>query len=254
LRQGFALSHTMFTPEDIETAAPDPSDRPYAAWLYGSATVVGTTRLGARQMVQDILQVNLGLVGPSAGGSFVQENWHDLIQAVEPRGWDAQLKDELGVEVTAQRLRQFEGPDLPFGLETDYALHGGVTLGNVRTYASAGGMARIGWDLSSDFGPPRIRPALAGAGVFQPGQAFGGYLFAGFDGRAIGRDMFLDGNLWRDSARVTDRRDFGADFQAGLALHQGDVQIAFTYIHRTEEFIAQSGPQRFGAVSVSLAR
>ena len=205
-------------------------------------------------MVQDVLQVNLGVVGPSAGGRFVQENWHDLIQAVEPRGWDSQLKDELGIEITAQRMRQFEGPDLPIGLETDYALHGGATIGNVRTYASVGGMARIGWDLSSDFGPPRIRPALAGAGVFRPGRPFGGYLFAGIEGRAIARDMFLDGNLWRDSARVEDRRDFGADLQFGVALHQGDVQVAFTYVHRTEEFVAQSGPQRFGAVSVSIAR
>ena len=237
LRQGFALSHTIFTPEDIEAELPDPTDRPYAGWLYASGTVVGTTRLGPSQMVQDVLQVNLGIVGPSAGGKFVQENWHDLIQAVEPRGWESQLKDEFGFEITAQRLRQYEGPELPFGLETDYALHGGVTLGNVRTFASAGGMARIGWDLSSDFGPPRIRPALAGAGVFKPGQPFGGYLFAGIEGRAVARDMFLDGNLWRDSARVEDRRDFGGDLQFGVALHQGDVQLAFTYVHRTEEFV-----------------
>ena len=87
-RQGFALSHTIFTPENIETETPDPNDRPYAAWLYGSATVVGTTRLAERQIVQDVLQVNLGVVGPSAGGKFVQENWQDLIQAIEPRGWD----------------------------------------------------------------------------------------------------------------------------------------------------------------------
>ena len=254
LRQGFALSHTIFTPEDIEAETPDPTDRPYAGWLYASGTVVGTTHLDDGGTIQDVLQVNLGVVGPSAGGKFVQENWHDLIQAVEPRGWDSQLKDELGLEITAQRMRQFDGPDLPFGLETDYALHGGVTLGNVRTYAAAGGLARIGWDLSSDFGPPRIRPALAGAGVFKPGQPFGGYLFAGVEGRAVARDMFLDGNLWRDSARVDDRRDYGADLQMGVALHQGDVQVAFTYVHRTEEFVAQAGPQRFGAVSISIAR
>lgn len=254
LRQGFALSHTIFTPEDIEAIVPDPNDRPYAGWLYGSATAVATTRLGERQMVQDVIQVNLGIVGPSAGGKFVQENWHDLIAAAEPRGWESQLKDELGVEIIAQRLRQFQGPDLPLGLETDIALHGGATLGNVRTHASLGGTARLGWDLSSDFGPPRIRPALAGAGVFTPGRDFGGYIFAGIEGRAVARDMFLDGNLWRDSARVTDRRNYVADAQIGIALHQRDVQIAFTYVHRTEEFRAQAGPQRFGAVSISIAR
>lgn len=254
LRQGFALAHAIFTPEDIEAVEPDPSDRPYAAWLYGSGTVVATTHLDDGGMLQDVLQLNLGIVGPSAGGEFVQGNWHDLIRITEPQGWDSQLKDEVGLELTAQRLRQYDGFDLPFGLETDYAVHGGATLGNVRTYASLGGMARIGWDLNADFGPPRIRPALAGAGVFKPGEPFGGYIFAGIEGRAIARDMFLDGNLWRDSPRLTDRRDFAADAQFGIALHNQNVQIAFTYVHRTEEFIAQAGPQRFGAVSISIAR
>ena len=249
LREGWAFSHAIFTPEDITTTSPDPTDRPYAAWAYLSGTVVATTG-----NIQDVFQINLGIVGPSAQGQFVQENWHKLIAVAEPEGWDSQLKDEVGLEIVAQRMWQFEGPDLPLGLKTDYGLHGGVTLGNVRTYGAAGGMARIGWDLSSDFGPPRIRPALAGAGTFEPGQPFGGYLFAGIEARAVARDMFLDGNLWRDSARVTDRRDFVGDMQFGIALHGGDVQVAFTYVHRTEEFIAQAGPQRFGAVSISLAR
>ena len=248
LRQSWALAHTIFTPEDISAPTPDPLDRPYAGWLYGSATVVATT-----DDIQDILQVNLGVVGPSALGEFVQTNWHDLINAAEPQGWDAQLKDEPGIEIIAQRMQRFDGPDLPFGIETDYAFHGGASLGNVRTYASVGGTARIGWDLNSDFGPPRIRPALAGAGTFDPGQPFGAYLFAGIDGRAVARDIFLDGNLWRDSARVDDRRDFVADLQVGTAVHLYDLQLAFTYVHRTEEFKAQAGPQRFGAVSLSFA-
>ncbi|HAW53657.1 MAG TPA: DUF2219 domain-containing protein, partial [Hyphomonas sp.] len=39
LRQGFAISHAIFTPEDIQTFTPDPTDRPYAAWLALSSTV-----------------------------------------------------------------------------------------------------------------------------------------------------------------------------------------------------------------------
>lgn len=249
LRQGFALSHTIFTPEDITLENPDPEDRPYAGWLYFSSTVVATTG-----NTQDILQANIGIVGPSAGGKFVQENWHELISAIEPRGWDTQLKDEFGLEITAQRMRRFDGPDLPLGLESDYGVHGGVTLGNVRTYASVGATARIGFDLDADFGPPRIRPALAGAGTFRPDQELGGYIFAGFEGRGVARDMFLDGNLWRDGPRVTDRRDWVGDMQFGVALYRGDVQLAFTYVHRTEEFKAQAGPQRFGAVSISFAQ
>ncbi|MEM7493020.1 MAG: lipid A deacylase LpxR family protein [Pseudomonadota bacterium] len=255
LRQGFALSHAIFTPEDISRVEPDPDDRPYAGWLYLSATAVATTPLDRGSMIQDVLQVNLGVVGPAAGGEFVQSEWHALIDEVDPKGWDSQLENELGLEIIAQRMRKFEGLDqLPFGLKTDYALHGGATLGNVRTYASIGGMARLGWDLDADFGPPRIRPALAGAGVFNPEQPFGGYIFAGLEARAVARDIFLDGNTFNDGPSVSDRRPFVADAQMGFAIHNSNVQIAFTYVHRTEEFIEQAGPQRFGAVSISIAR
>ena len=249
LRQGFAISHAIFTPEDISRTDPDPEDRPYAGWLHVSGTVVASD-----EDTQDALQLNLGVVGPSALGEFVQANWHRLINEVEPEGWDAQLHDEPGVELIAQRLQIYDGPNLPFGLETDYGLHIGGALGNVRTYASAGAMARIGFDLDADFGPPRIRPALAGAGVFRPGQDFGGYVFVGVDARAVARDIFLDGNTFRDSASVDDRRPIVGDVQAGIALHYADVQLALTYVHRTEEFVAQAGPQRFGAVSVAVAR
>ena len=114
-------------------------------------------------------------------------------------------------------------------------------------------VGRVGWDLASDFGPPRIRPALSGAGTFSPERPLGAYLFAGLDGRYILRDMFLDGNAIRDSPRVANRNRLVADFQSGIAVHVENVQLAFTYVHRTEEFRRQAGPQRFGAVSISVA-
>ncbi len=248
LRQGLALSHAIFTPEDITATMPDPDDRPYAGWLYMSGTAVASD-----DHIQDSLQLNLGVVGPSAAGDYVQSQWHDLINYQKPMGWDYQLKDEIGIELVAQRMALFDGPSLPFGIETDYGVYGGGALGNVRTYAGTGLVGRIGWDLESDFGPPRIRPALTGAGTFSPAQAFGGYLFAGVDSRFVFRDMFLDGNAFRDGARVADRNKVVGDIQAGAAVHISNVQLAFTYVHRTEEFARQDGAQRFGAVSVSIA-
>ena len=253
LRQGFGLSHAIFTPEDIHTATPDPRDRPYAGWLSLSSTIAATD---AEKGIQDTLQVNLGIVGPSAGGEFVQNNWHKMLGIPGADGWDHQLKDEPGVEIIAQRLQRLGMAELPFGLEADFGGHLGAALGNVRTYANMGMTARIGWTLDSGFGPPRIRPALAGAGDFIPGtreDPWGGYAFIGVDGRAIARDMFLDGNLFRDSARVTDRRDFVGDMQAGFAIHHRDVQVAFTWVSRSEQFAYQDGPQQFGAVSISIA-
>src|SRR5256885_15874840 len=63
-------------------------------------------------------------------------------------------------------------------------------------------IGRIGFDLPDDYGPPRIEPGLPGTNFFEPTAAFGWYLFAGVDGRAIARNIFLDGNTWQTSRGV----------------------------------------------------
>lgn len=247
LRQGIEFGHAIFTPEDIGATDPDPADRPYAGWLYVSGTAVATTG-----DVQDTVQLNLGMVGPSALGEQVQVNWHKLIDGREPRGWESQLEDELGVELLVQHQRRFDGPK--FGdLQTDWALHGVTAVGNVRTYAGVGAMARVGFDLDADFGPPRVRPALASAGVFNPRRPVAGYLFAGLEGRAIARDIFLDGNTFRDGPSVS-KFPLVADAQAGVALNLLGLQLTFTYVHRSRSFEGQKEPDQFGAVSISFAQ
>jgi hypothetical protein len=69
-----------------------------------------------------------------------------------------------------------------------------ANLGNLQTSGAAGLWLRMGQGLAMDFGPPRVRPALSGAGVFrQPGELVW-YLSAGVEGRAVAYDETLDGN------------------------------------------------------------
>ncbi len=110
---------------------------------------------------------------------------------------------------------------------------------------------RIGADLPADYGPPRIRPALAGAGFFSPANDFSWYLFAGVNGSAVAHDIFLDGSLFRDGDPHVDKNVFVGEVQAGLALQFRRVQIAYTFVTRTKEFKTQTSAQQFGAVSIS---
>ena len=119
------------------------------------------------------------------------------------------------------------------------------------TQATAGLTLRIGNDLADDYGPPRIRPSLAGGGFFNPSDGFGWYVFAGAAGRAVAYNIFLDGNTRRDSLEV-DRRPFVLDVQAGIVIQLLRAQLALTVVARTEEFETQEEEQIFGAVSVSF--
>ncbi|MBB5696088.1 lipid A deacylase LpxR family protein [Muricoccus pecuniae] len=247
LRWGLSFGQNFFTPEDKTRRIPDPRDRPYAGYLYGAASLVRTT-----ERTQTLAEVQLGVVGPSALGEFVQNNYHDLLNIKNAEGWDRQLKDEPAATLLLERRWRIPlGTPLGGGLAAEAIPVLSGAVGNVQTYAAAGALLRIGDGLEADWGPVRIRPALAGSGFFQPRQDFGWYVFAGAEGRAVARDIFLDGNTWRDGPSV-DKRLLVADAQAGAAVLWRGVRFAYTHVLRTEEFYGQRGRQSFGSLSVSF--
>jgi hypothetical protein len=111
-------------------------------------------------------------------------------------------------------------------------------------------MLRIGYDLPADYGPPRVRPSLPGSDFFIPQKKLGWYLFAGVEGRAVVRNIFLDGNTFVDSHSV-DKKPFIGNLQTGLALIYGDVRLSYTHVFNTREFEGQQEAGEFGAVSLS---
>lgn len=248
-RWGLALGQQLFTPDNTQLRNPDPRDRPYAGWLYGALTV---SSFNARSY--GAMELQLGVVGPSALGEQVQNNLHDMLNIDRALGWNYQLKDEPGVNLIWTRLwrysRSFDRAR-PDGWQ--YGVVPGLTasLGNVETYASAGLLARVGRNLDADFGPPRIRPALAGSGYFYPDDRWGYYAFAGFEGRAVARDIFLDGNTWRDS-RSVDKEPLVADFTLGAAVVWPWGRLTYTHVFRTTEFKGQGETFQFGSVSLSM--
>ena len=252
VRYGLALGHSIFTPEDTRASAPRPNQHPYAGYIYGEAAIQVE-----RPQRLETLTLQMGLVGEAAGGEFVQNNFHRLIGVDEAQGWDNQLKTEPAFMISYDRsFRSIfdweagEGDWLDgYGVDITPSL--GASLGNVSTQAQFGLTFRFGEDLRQDFGPPRVRPALAGGGFFTPKDNFSWYIFAGVAGRAVAYNMFLDGNLLRSGGPSVDRRPVVADFQLGIAMQLHDIQLSWTYVTRTEEFKTQGTQQQFGAFSVS---
>ena len=247
VRRGLAIGHSIYTPEDIEAEDAPEGQHPYAGWLYGEYSA-----LIDRKDEVDQVTLQLGIVGPSAQGEKVQNTVHDAIGSPEARGWGDQIADEPGVVLSYdKRLRsvaRLGDDDLGFDLKPSF----GASLGNVHTNARVGLTARVGEDLRNDYGPPRVRPSLGGAGYFNPIDDFSWYLFAGVEGRAVAHNVFLDGSLFDEGSPSVDKRPFVADLQAGAVVQVGDAQLAFTYVERTDEFEGQGDTQGFGALSLSV--
>lgn len=252
---GFAFGQNIYTPADTERVVPDPTDRPYAGWSYLEFSFLSKTAT-----VADVLAVQIGLVGRHSYAQDVQRVFHEWINDDRPNGWEYQLKDEVGVNVVFERKWRWWARALEGQVGVDIIPHLGASLGNVQTFANAGATARLGLNLPSDFGTQIIR---AGGAVNSPlddadprvgaRRSWSFYLFGGVDGRAVARDIFLDGNTFRDSPSV-DKEPFVADVSYGVGIVAGRWQVTYTRVIRTREFEAQTeSSYDFGSVTISRA-
>lgn len=243
----YSLGQSMYTPSDISQPNPPPGERPYAGFLYGS---VGIAADSGRTL--DTISLEFGMVGPSSLAEETQKLVHNAVGVTEPEGWDTQLQDEPAFRLLYERKYQFEG-DIPLpllDLSVDFAPHYNVALGTLDTSAGIGGTVRLGQDLADDYGPPRVRPGVSAPGFFRDEDGFSWYVFAGAEGRVVGRNLLLEGNTF-GGVKGVDPRRLVADVQAGLAVQIGGVEVSYTHVFRTKEYDTQPDNfSEFGSVNV----
>lgn len=249
-----SVGQNIYTPEDIERSDLIKKDRPYAGIAYFA---IGFHSKSSSRM--DTLEFDLGIVGPHSYAEECQKVVHEWSDSPHPNGWDNQLEDELALEAIYERKWKLlqSGVGSGFGYDLISRLGGG--LGNVYTYANTGAGVRFGWNLPNDFGTFLIGPGCDSNAPFDERdprffshERFGIHVFAAVDVRAVLRDVFLDGNTFRDSHSV-DKKPFVADFMAGVALIVNRFKISYTYVYRTKEFKTQKDEQVFGAIALSVS-
>jgi lipid A 3-O-deacylase len=247
---GLFFGQNIYTPKDITIAAPQPNDRPWAAWAY-----VGAVAQSVKDDRMHTVEFDLGFVGPPALGKPVQTFWHDYISdSPEPQGWGNQIRTEPGLMLTYVHKRRYGDSN---GVQL--IPHAGLSVGNIMTLARAGGIVRFGQNMTG-FGPDSIEPGGAmlkntrhqqDEGRRQPWEWF---VFAGVDGRIVPYNIFLDGSLFRDGPSV-ESRDTVYDITAGVSMRIDALRVSVTRIKRSEEFktpLSNGGQQQFYSVNVGI--
>jgi len=252
---GLAMGQNIYTPQRTDLAVPDPEDRPYVGWSYLEFSFLSKsdTRL-------DTLSFQLGIVGPHSYAREVQREVHRIMRVEEAKGWDRQLKDEFGLDVVFERKWRLYQLGVVGNLGVDFIPHLGLSVGNVQTYVNTGGTARLGLNLPSDFGVQLIRPGGGGSTPtddldprVSPAKNFSVFLFGAANGRAVARDIFLDGNTFRDGPGV-EKEPCVADLSYGAGIIAGRWQLTFTQVSRTREFRKQTErTNEFGSATLSRA-
>jgi len=246
----YSLGQNLYSPSTITERPQDPEDRPWAAHLYGSMGLVTLT-----DDHLDTLEISLGMVGPAALGEQAQKFVHKYVtpDSPTPKGWSNQLENEPALLLGWQRRYPDYWKQDIGGFTVAATPHVGVTLGNVYTFANGGFTVRLApEDGAMQDAPVRVRPGLPGTGYFEtPERGWSWYLFAGLDGRAVARNIFLDGNTFEDSHSV-DKKYLVADLNAGLAITYDRFRLSYTLVYRTDEFDGQDDSSVFGALSFGV--
>ncbi len=246
-----SIGQNIFTPEDTDVEELLENQRPYAGYLYSA---VGFQSISENR--RDIWEIDIGVVGSASFAQDTQEIIHALTDSEKPRGWQHQLKNEPTLELICESKWRWLHADLGDKFGVDLIPHIGGRAGNVAIYANTGAELRFGWSLPKDFGSCPIRPGCEtrmdqfSNNPNTSQSALKLYLFTAVDGRAVWRDIFLDGNTFTDSHSV-EKKNFVGDFMTGFGILYKRYKLSYSWVYRTKEFDQQKDPQIFGSIQLS---
>jgi lipid A 3-O-deacylase len=250
----FSLGQFIYTPKDTDRADLIVNDRPYAGYTF-----LGFGFLSATSSIRHFWEFDLGVVGPWSLAENTQNGFHDLIRTRHAKGWNHQLNNEIGLEAVYEVKWQSDPLIHSHGLEADIIPHLGFQFGNIAISAKAGAELRFGWSIPRDFGNCPIRAACeagvatdAQPDILGPGEQgnFGFHFYTAVEGRAVLRNIFLDGNTFGDSHHV-DKEIYVADLMGGIAVNYGRFKASYAMVLRTPEFKQRRDRHAFGTINIS---
>lgn len=244
----FSIGQEMYTPANKSAAIPPANDRPYAGFLYASA--------GFAEHSQNLLravELQLGVVGPSALAYECQRDYHNFIDEPYPSGWDSQIKDQAGINLLSEtRMRQMLAGTLGEGYASDLILRGFFSLGTVRTQLSGGAQIRYGINLPNDFGFTTMRQGTSV--VLKPEVPASLYVFADFQADLNIYDVTLGGELLREHDSDVYAYPLSAEFSFGIAAVYDNWSVMFFQSFRSRDFSsADKTFFAFGGVRISYS-
>ncbi|MDB5269350.1 MAG: hypothetical protein JWP58_2390 [Hymenobacter sp.] len=240
---GLTLRYDGFTPLRIQDAFIRVGDRPYAAYLYGSFFRVSNQRARHQRLTAAL---EIGFIGPAAGGKELQTAIHRVTGNAAPRGWDYQVQNApiIGYRVAFEK-------QLTAGRHIELLGNAEASLGTLYTYAGTGLHLR-GGKFTPYFANLSItKPEHSAAS--QPWQLYGE---ATLESRFIGYDATLQGSpltnrdpytLAAGNVRRAVLRSSG-----GVVLAHGGLSFAATAIWVSPEF-AGGRSHRWGQLGVTVA-
>jgi len=230
------LAQDMYTPTSARSSAePIVGERPYAGWLYASAT--GRVATATRS---DAVTLELGVTGTPSLAEKVQTAWHSLIRYQRALGWSHQIPFTPGILVGYEHDAQPFGARIGGGQVLSIMPHVGATAGNVLTGATAGVDARFGYHVTT--------PWASGPG--RPADHVAVYGLSAVRADWVGYDLFLDRPTSNPTEYVS-KLPWVGQYEFGGGLRLWTWQVEYRAVTRTREYVTGRTVEPYSVISVS---
>lgn len=250
---GWTIGQNMYTPQDIRDSTIIEDDRPYGGWLYiGKVLYIFRPDQLDQKATLHAFELDVGVTGVPSLAKQAQTFIHAHIspKSPNPEGWEHQIRFEPTVQLQyTGRQRTLDGKKKSGQRFFDLLPEWNLLLGNVFTYAGAGGTARLGHNLGDDFGSPRNVAVAPGMGERSKWEY---YLFGGFTVRVVAHNIFLTGGIRRDSPHTVGKEYLVGDVEVGGFLRYKRYAVTFRWVRRSPEFNKRIIFQEYGAINVTL--
>jgi hypothetical protein len=248
--RSFAIVHQMYTPKNKLETRLIPNDRPYAGWTYVESGLHKSSKTHLRS-----LNIKVGTIGPYSGAEYFQNFAHKVVGSPKVNGWGNQLHNEIGINLKYthkwrmmyKKNHTYESSLVPFGE---------IELGNVSTKATGGFSMRIGYNIPKDFGVSSIDiggedgiPAYKEEILTKKKcWSFSFNIHAATS--LIARDIFLDGNTFKDSHSVNKEEIIGYA-GVGVSIRYQRFIFDFIQIYNTRKFSSEETGHDTGSIVIS---
>jgi len=242
----FNIAHQMYTPQDFESSELIVDDRPYAGYIY-----LQTSLHQSLNNTLKSLTLQIGMVGPSAEMEEIQKIIHSLIGSPEPQGWQYQLKDEFIFQLNYAQKKYYDLNSASIIPEF------GIELGNASTKVYTSTLFRWGKNVPKDYGTYVLDNTNYSKIPLENKkekrtQKWSYYLNFGLKANLIARNIFLDGNSYKDSHSV-DKNNFLLDLTYGFSFAYKRFGVDYIRRHSTKEFKSQESYYSYGSLLFSYS-
>lgn len=113
---GWRIGQNLYTASDIKLPPDEvyPPNHQFAGWLYG-----GVFRIREASDGRSLgIGIDIGCLGPCAGGLPTQNGFHRLLRQPLAQGWSRQVRNEPGVILHAELVRSAWAEDVCRPLQT----------------------------------------------------------------------------------------------------------------------------------------